>query len=66
MLIAQGLTGWNLGAGIRSVRWRTNVRNVQTQFNADGTGGSTVDDRIFKTNEDIIDMTFRYSWAIKV
>ena len=58
-----GITGWNLGLGIRSLRIKTTAGNYQIQFDADGTGGSTVGDRIPKDTDFTMDFQFDLTWA---
>jgi hypothetical protein len=53
-------------AGIRSIWIATNAGFFQTQFNADGSGGSQVDDPIFKTDQYTISLMWRLAWAEKV
>ena len=56
-----GISGWNLGAGIRSVRLRTTAGDYQTQFNA-ATGGTTIP----KDANFTMLMSWIISWAEKV
>ena len=58
-----GITGWNLGLGIRSLRIKTTAGNYQIQFDADGTGGSTVGDRIPKDTDFTMEFQFDLTWA---
>lgn len=53
-----GLNEWNPTLGIRSIRCKTNIRSLQTQFDA-VSGGA----RIPKDGTKILDITWRYSWA---
>ncbi len=53
-----GITGWNLGAGIRSIRGSTTAGNFQTQFDAQS-GGATIP----KTVDFTMSMVWRVSWA---
>lgn len=56
-----GITGWNLGAGIRSIRIRSTAGDYQTQFNAN-IGGATIP----KTTNFTMHMEWTLSWAEKV
>jgi len=55
-----GSTGWNLGAGIRSVRIHTTAGAYQTQFDA-ASGGATVP----KTTSYTMTMGWTISWSEK-
>lgn len=52
-----GSTGWNLGAGIRSIRIKTTAGNFQTQFN-NQVGGTTIP----KTSSYTMSMVWRLTW----
>lgn len=52
-----GITGWNLGNGIRSIRIRTNAGSFQTSFTAQGTGFT-----IPKTVNFTMIMVWRLAW----
>ena len=56
-----GSTGWNLGAGIRSIRFRTTAGDYQTQFNA-AVGGATIP----KTAAYTMTMSWIIGWTEKV
>jgi len=58
MLCNCGATGWNLGAGIRSIRISTTAGNFQTQFNA-----QSDDSRIPKDINFTMSMTWKLTWA---
>ena len=55
-----GISGWNLGAGIRSIRIRTTAGDYQTQFNG------PADERVPKTTDFTMQMAWTLSWAEKV
>jgi hypothetical protein len=61
-----GPTGWNVGTGIRSILITCNGCKFQTQFNADGTGGSSVDDPIPKDINFTMQLTWRLGWDAAV
>jgi hypothetical protein len=52
------VNSWNLGSGIRSVRWRTTAGSFQTQFNANP-GGATIP----KSTSYFMNMKWKLAWA---
>ena len=58
MNCATGSTGWNLGAGIRSIRIKTTAGNYQTQFDSNPGGN-----RIPKTTSFTMLMSWTLAWA---
>lgn len=58
-----GSTGWNLGAGIRSLRIKTMAGSYQTQFGANGDlqAGPTIP----KTTLDTMQMNWTFGWTVK-
>lgn len=56
-----GAGGWNLGSGIRSIRWATTAGWYQTQFSSNP-GGSTIP----KDTNYTMNMQWSLSWAEKV
>jgi hypothetical protein len=56
-----GITGWNLGAGIRSIRVQTTAGAYQTQFDSNP-GGNTIP----KTINQTMAMEWRIGWTEKV
>jgi hypothetical protein len=52
-----GASGWNLGAGIRSIRIKTTAGNYQTKFEAQGTGNT-----VPKTSAYTMSMVWRIAW----
>lgn len=61
MYCLTGSAGWNLGSGIRSIRFNTVAGAYQTQFNA-ASGGATIP----KTSDYSMNMSWTLSWAEKV
>ena len=57
MVAGSDKDGWNLGAGIRSVKFSTTGGVYQAQFDAQGTGNP-----IPKTNAERLQLNFRVSW----
>ena len=58
-----GLSGWNLVAGLRCIRIRTTAGDYQLQLTADGTGGGTPGDPLWKTAGFHIAATMHLTWA---
>ncbi len=56
-----GSTGWNLGAGIRSIRIKTNAGDFQTQFNATSGGA-----RVPKDTNFTMELVWRLGWTAAV
>jgi hypothetical protein len=54
-----GTGGWNLGAGIRCIRIRTNAGDFQTSFTRQGGGGETIP----KTASFTMAMVWRLGWV---
>ena len=64
MWVKYGLNDGNLVAGIRTAMCGTKwSRKFQTQFNADGTGGSTLDDPIPKDETKELTINYRQTWT---
>jgi len=58
MIANCGINGWNLGAGIRSIRIRTTAGSFQTQF-SNQSGGTTIPKTVAQT----LSLTWRIAWV---
>lgn len=54
-----GTAGWNLGAGIRSIRWRSTGGSYQTQFVRQGGGNETIP----KDNTNGLSVAWTIAWS---